>query len=113
MKAVNHPRQLMATIGKRLARERLARNITQATLARETGIALRTLRRLEAGQPSTLDTFLRVADGLGLAEQLVNALPDEEAIMPIERLDNKRKARQRARPKSKPPASTWVWGEGH
>ena len=68
MKAVHHPRQLMATIGKRLARERLTRNITQATLARETGIALRTLRRLEAGQPSTLDTFLRVADGLDLAE---------------------------------------------
>ena len=40
--------------------------MTQKTLAREAGIGLRTLRRLEAGQPTSLDSFLRTALALGL-----------------------------------------------
>lgn len=45
----------------KIAKLRLARNFTQKMLPREADIGLRTLRRLEAGQPTSLDTFLRVA----------------------------------------------------
>lgn len=104
-------RQIEQDIGQRLARLRLARNVTQADLAERAGIAVRTLRRLEAGEPSTLDTFLRVAAVLDLEEAILSALPAGD-IRPIERVSQKGRERQRARvPSEQPRTSTWTWGE--
>jgi transcriptional regulator with XRE-family HTH domain len=104
-------RQIEQDIGQRLARLRLARNVTQADLAERAGIGVRTLRRLEAGDPSTLDTFLRVAAALDLEEAILAALPAGD-IRPIERISQKGRERQRARPSSEHPSTaTWTWGE--
>ncbi len=104
-------RSLDAEIGRRLAKTRLGRNITQKALAEEAGIGLRTLRRLESGQSSTLDSFLRTVIALGLAEDLLSALPSQE-IRPIERMDLQRAERKRARPAAaKTPSEPWSWGE--
>ena len=101
---------LETALGGRLAQIRLARNITQKTLAMEAGIGLRTLRRLETGQSSTLDSFLRVAIALGFANDLLSAIPLQE-IRPIERVNSRRSGRKRARPaKAKAPAKPWSWG---
>jgi len=54
-------RELAGEIGSRLAKIRLSRNIKQDTLAESAGINVRTLRRIEAGHPSTIESFLRVA----------------------------------------------------
>ena len=81
--------QIGAAIGSRLARLRLSRNVTQAMLAEDAGIALRTLRRLEAGNPSTLDTFLRVAVALDLGDAILGAIPTGQ-IRPIERVSRNR-----------------------
>lgn len=89
--------QIEHEIGQRLARLRLARNVTQADLAEKAGIGVRTLRRLESGDPSTLDTFLRVATALDLEEAILSALPDGD-IRPIERVSQKGSERRRARP---------------
>ena len=43
-------------LGRRLARQRLARNVTQEALAESAGVGLRTLRRIEAGEPSGFDS---------------------------------------------------------
>lgn len=103
--------QIEREIGQRLARLRLARNVTQADLAEKAGIGVRTLRRLEAGDPSTLDTFLRVATALDLEEAVVAALP-EGNIRPIERVSQKGSERRRASPPSElPKKSTWSWGD--
>ena len=45
----------------KIAKLRLAGDFTQKMLPREAGIGLRTLRLLEVGQPTSPDTFLRVA----------------------------------------------------
>ena len=103
-------RQVEIEIGKRLARLRLARNVTQATLSGQAGIGVRTLRRLEVGEPSTLDTFLRVAAALDLEDAILAALPEGQ-IRPIERVSKKGSERQRARPAEKKSQSTWTWGE--
>ena len=104
-------RQAELEIGQRLARLRLSRNVTQATLAETAGIGVRTLRRLEAGEPSTLDTFLRVATALDLDEAILSALP-EGNIRPIERVSKKGSERRRASPASgRPESSTWTWGD--
>ena len=102
---------LMSEIGNRLARLRLARNVTQEALAQDAGIALRTLRRLEAGQSCTLDSFLRVVVALGLEDGIADALPSGD-IRPIERVDARGAERQRARPvKGQARALPWSWGD--
>lgn len=105
------PHGLEAELGRRLARIRLGRNITQKTLAREAGVGLRTLRRVEAGEPSTLDSFLRVAIALGLAGALLSAIPSHE-IRPIERVGSRQSERKRARPaKTGAAGEPWSWGD--
>ena len=98
-------------IGARLARWRLSRNVTQAMLAQDAGIGVRTLRRLEAGEPSTLDTFLRVALALDLGDAVLDAIPRGH-VRPIERVSHKGFERQRARPRRvETPGPVWTWGE--
>lgn len=105
-------KQIETQIGERLARLRLSRNVTQVALADQAGIGVRTLRRLETGAPSTLDTFLRVAVALDLEDAILSALPEGQ-IRPIERVAKKGNERQRARPvkKKSTQSTTWTWGE--
>ena len=101
---------LCAELGARLAKVRLSRNITQEALAREAGIGLRTLRRLEAGGSCTLDSFMRIAISLGLAEHLLGTVPAQD-IRPIERIGARRSERKRARPaRRQAPEKPWTWG---
>ena len=103
--------ELQAELGNRLAKLRLARNVTQQMLAREAGIGLRTLRRLEAGQPTSLDTFLRVIIALELGDGLLTAVPSYD-IRPIERVENRGRERRRARPKAQDQqGEPWTWGD--
>ena len=102
---------LEAELGRRLAGVRLARNVTQKTLSEEAGIGLRTLRRLETGESSTLDSFLRVAMALGMADDLLAAVPSRD-IRPIERVSSRKSERKRARPaQTRAPEGPWTWGD--
>ncbi len=102
-------RALRSELGRRLAKLRLARNVTQSALAENAGVGLRTLRRIEAGQPCSLDSLLRLASALGLADGLLNAVPSQE-IRPIERVDSGGRERRRARPrKSRSREEPWSW----
>ena len=104
-------RQMETEIGSRLAQLRLSRNVTQSTLARNSGIGLRTLRRLEAGGPSTLDTFLRVALALDLGDAILGEVPTNQ-IRPIERVSRAGAQRRRARPRPREDReTTWTWGD--
>ena len=104
-------RQIETEIGSRLARLRLSRNVTQSMLARDAGIGVRTLRRLEAGEPSTLDTFLCVALALDLADAILTSIPTGE-IRPIERVSRTGSERRRARPRPQEDRdATWTWGD--
>lgn len=88
-------RQSESGIGSRLARLMLFRNVMQSMPAKDTGIGLRTLRRLEAGKPSTLDTFLRAAIAPDLGEAILDAIPRGQ-IRPIERVSCTGSERRRA-----------------
>ena len=106
-------RSLRADLGARLARHRLARNITQQALAASAGIGLRTLRRVEAGEPSSLDSVLRIALALGLADRLMSGIPEQE-VRPIERVDSRGRGRERRRaraPGIRMPEEPWSWSE--
>ena len=105
-------RSLRAELGVRLARQRLARNVTQEALAETAGIGLRTLRRVEAGDPSSVDSVLRVVIALGLADGLMTGIPALE-VRPIERVESRGRERRRARSsKSRTSDEPWSWSDG-
>lgn len=102
----------LRALGERVARLRLGRNLTQAHVAREAGTSVSSVKRLEAGENTSLDTLMRVLGVLGLDQRLLDFLPDP-AVRPVERVRLGGRERRRARPASAgaPKASDWAWGE--
>src|SRR5438477_7760360 len=90
---------VLSELGGRLAQVRLERNLTQAALAEQAGVAKRTVERLESGEVATqLSGFLRVCRVLGLMERFDTLIP-EAAPGPIAQLEMHGRRRQRARGK--------------
>ena len=83
-------------LGQQLQRARLSRNQTQEHLAQETSLSVRAIRKLEAGVPVTLETFLIVATHLGYMEDILMAL-DRPASMTIQEHQRNSLAGQRRR----------------
>lgn len=101
----------LAALGERVSRLRLSRNLTQARLAQESGASVSSIKRLEAGSNTSLDTLLRVLGVLGLEERLLESLPDPD-VRPIERVKLGGHERRRAREvRETSPATAWAWGE--
>lgn len=105
--------QIEAALCARLEAIRLSRNITQAQLAREAGVSVRTIGRLEHGDGVSLDTFVRVMKALRIERHLEALLPDP-SVRPVERVGFGGVQRQRARPVSGTTrqSSGWTWGDG-
>ena len=104
---------LLADLGRRIARQRLAREWTQADLAREAGVGKRTLERIEAGGSAQLVNLVRLFRALDLLPVLDQLLPDP-GPRPMELLKLSGKTRQRApgRRRKQPPAGEpWSWGD--
>lgn len=101
----------LARLGQRMAGLRLAANITQAELATEAGVSARSIKRLEAGENTSLDTLVRVLNALQLDGRLLQALPDPQ-VRPVERVRLQGRERQRARGRAgKPSPVQWSWGD--
>jgi transcriptional regulator with XRE-family HTH domain len=100
-------------LGERLARHRLNRNLTQAELALAAGVSTSTLARLESGEVTQLDSFLRVLAALGLGDGLDRLVPDVPDS-PIQQLERAGRARRRAtgrRGLRSEETEPWSWGE--
>ena len=103
--------QIRASLCRQMQNIRLARNVTQAQLARESGVSLRTIKKLEDGQGVTLDTFIRIMIALRLQNNLRTLLPDP-TVRPIERVNIHGSERKRARPvRSIHEDAPWTWGD--
>lgn len=97
-------------LGANIEATRLSHNVTQADLAREAGVSLRTITRLESGEGASLDTFIRVLRALGLAEALAALIPDP-TVRPVERVRGAARERRRARRKKSEAPKPWTWGD--
>lgn len=99
-------------LGRRLSALRLREDLSQAELARSAGVSLRTLARMEAGEPPQFENFLRVLLALGLEEGLEGLIPPA-APGPIAELEARsRQPRRRAsRRRSAPARKRWQWGD--
>lgn len=88
-------RAAMALIGERIQKERLNQNLTQHELAVRAGIGARTVRSLEAGQKSTVETLIRALRALGRLATLDAFLP-EPGPSPLQLAKLQGRERQRA-----------------
>jgi transcriptional regulator with XRE-family HTH domain len=101
----------MRELGSRMARIRLSRNLTQARLAREAGASVSSIKRIELGENTSLDTFIRVLMALNLEDHLSGFLPNPD-VRPVERIRREGRERKRARGHAVvAKASEWAWGE--
>jgi transcriptional regulator with XRE-family HTH domain len=103
---------VMRELGERVARQRLARNLRQTELARDAGVSRSALQRLEGGEAVSIGVLIRVLQSLGQAQNLEALLPAAEPE-PIELLENRGRARQRARRTARSGRRTgpWQWGD--
>ena len=103
---------ILGELGGRLAKIRLERNLTQAQLAMQAGVAKRTVERLEAGTVGTqLSGFIRVCRVLDVIERFDLLVP-EPVPSPVAQLKMAGRKRQRAST-PKPDGSSakkWQWG---
>ena len=70
-------------IGARLKALGLKQNITQQSLAEESGVSLSSVKKIEKGEIGSFDTFLRILRTLGKLDVLL-PLVEEEPMSPIE-----------------------------
>lgn len=92
---------VLRELGRRLARHRLDRDLSQAALAHEAGISRRTLVRLESGQSTQLTNLLRVLRVLGLLANLDRLVPAPRPS-PLAQLEQAERARRRASRRMRP-----------
>lgn len=95
MLAVNLTSEEMeAELGEKLRRLRLNKNLDQQTLAGRAGVSVRTLRNLESGRGSSVNTLVRVLRALG-RESWLQTIAPVPTINPLT-LTRTAKLRQRA-----------------
>ena len=101
-----HPRHRtqLAALGERLRAARLRRKLTQAILAERVGVALPTLRKLEAGDPSaSLATVMRVLQALGLAQDIDQLAAQDDLGRELQDIGLKPSRRRTAKRAPPPP----------
>jgi transcriptional regulator with XRE-family HTH domain len=103
---------ILQELGQRLARRRVALGFTQAALAREAGIAKRTLERVEAGESTQTSTLVRILRALHMLDSLEAAIP-AMGPRPMDLLKLRGKERRRASSKNrrKTAEADWSWGD--
>ena len=97
---------ILEELGERLSRIRKQQGYSQEALAKEAGIGVATLRRLEDGSDGQLGSWLKILKALQL-EAGIDALLPESIPSPMAELLPRRKRARRA----KKAASDFSWGD--
>ena len=102
----------LQALGRRLARHRLNRNLTQAALADQAGVSTPTVQRIERGQSSQATNLIRILRALGLLDNLDSLVP-EPALSPVQQVRMRGRTRQRAssRTSEREAPADWSWGD--
>jgi transcriptional regulator with XRE-family HTH domain len=93
------PAQLQALLGEQIQRLRLSQNLDQRTTAEKAGISEKSLRNLEAGRGSTVETLIRTLKALDSLEALKTLAPTP-AVNPLEILRSAKTRQRASRPRA-------------
>lgn len=105
---------VLAELGRRLARHRLNLNQTQAAIAREAGVAQRTLSKVENGHVVDSQSLVRILRALDLLDGLAALVPQPQ-VSPVALAQARGRVRERAsgyrgdRTQDQPDAGEWTW----
>ncbi len=104
---------ILEELGRRIARHRLNRNLTQEAFADEAGVSRATVARLERGRSTNLSNLVRVLRVLQFVGNLEALIP-EPPPSPIQQVASGKERRQRASKStaSESEDSPWQWGDG-
>ncbi len=100
----------MRELGKRIQDNRIAMNLTQAQMADRSGVALRTVARIENGESVKVESVLNILRVLGVLGNL-NEMIQEQVLAPTEIIDIGKKRKRVTAAKKNQERSTWVWGD--
>lgn len=98
--------QILKELGARLARIRKQRGYSQSKLAQDAGIGVATLRRLEAGHDTQMETWLKLMKSLQMISSIDALLPEVYQSPMAEVMASKKR-----RKKKVDAASVSAWGD--
>lgn len=103
---------VLAELGARLSRRRIDLQLTQAELARESGVSKRTVERIEAGASAQMASMIRILRVLDLLAGMDRFIPPA-GPRPMELIKNKGRSRRRASSGRKDGGrdEPWNWKE--
>lgn len=90
---------ILQELGARLAWIRKQHNFSQDDLAREAGLGVATVRRIEAGEGSQMESWIKILKALKLSSLIDALLPENFESPMTQALADKKSIRKRA-PKS-------------
>ncbi len=97
---------ILRELAERIARIRKAQGFSQTELAREAGIGVATLRRIEGGQDCHIETWIKLLKALNMASTIDALLPETFNSPMAETLAKKSRKHRKSTRVSGP-----VWGD--
>lgn len=101
---------IMRELGQRIQDNRIAMNLTQAQMAERSGVALRTVVRIENGESVKVESVLNILRALGVLGNL-NEMIQEQELKPTELIDIGKKRKRVTAARTAQEKRTWVWGD--
>jgi len=98
--------EILKELGKRLARVRKQQGFSQTRLAEKAGLGVATIRRIELGQDSQMESWLKLMKALQMISAIDALLPETYRSPMTEALSNSKKRR-----KKKAAPSDSMWGD--
>lgn len=102
---------ILEELGRRIARTRLNQNLKQDQLAKEAGVGVNTIYRIEQGHSTQLSNLIGVLRALGLTGNFDVLIP-ELPPSPIAQAKQKKEQRKRAsQPTDEKSTFGWRWND--
>lgn len=101
---------IMKELGKRIQDIRISMNLKQSDMAEKSGVALRTIGRIENGESVKVESVLNVLRVLKVLPNL-DLLLQEQVLMPTEIVDYGKKRKRVSSKETVEENKTWVWGD--
>lgn len=103
---------ILQELGQRIKSKRLSMSLTQAILAKQSGVSKRTVERIEDGNSSELINIIRISRVLDFLENL-ELLIEDQAESPIElvKLQTNKPKRASVKRKKIGKQASWKWND--